>query len=303
MARLRSVRTRGQGFTLIELLVVIAIIAVLIGLLLPAVQKVREAANRSKCTNNLKQIGLALQSYHDALGSFPSGPPLGGTTSISWQAQILPQIEQDNVARTMNPAIGAYSSGVNRNAGAIRIPTFLCPSYEVEHSSSSIDNVGGQLAFTTHYVGNAGPKGTNPATGMAYGVNGIGSSQGGLAYEGILPYHAAFSSSTPNPTVGVTIPAIKDGTSNTLMAFECAWVRGAAWNNDSTGSKNVTNAPRTVKYNGGGNYNDISAGSNHTGGFNAVMGDGSVRFIQDSIDLNTVLKPMASRAGGEVYKD
>jgi len=310
----QSVPQPRRGFTLIELLVVIAIIAILIGLLLPAVQKVREAASRMKCSNNLKQIGIALHSYHDTTGTFPKGPPLGGTTSIGWQALILPHIEQDNIARSMNPSVGAYVSGPNRNAGAYRIAAFLCPSYGEERSHSTIDNVSGQNAFATHYVGNAGPKGTNPASGGAYGVNGTG--QGGLAYEGILPYHAGGASSAPNPTSGVTITAISDGTSNTLMAFECAWlglekspgslrswVRGAAWDSDSTGSKNVANAPRTVKYNGGGNFNDISAGSNHTGGFNAAMGDGSVRFIRDSIDLNTVLKPMASRAGGEVFRN
>ena len=109
---------------------------------------------------------------------------------------------------------------------------------------------------------------------------------------------------------------ITDGTSNTLMIFEVAWKglelspgslrawpRGCAWANDCTSMKNVTNAMRTVRYNGGGNYNDISMGSNHTGGCNVAFGDGSIRFLRESIDLNRVLKPLASRAGGEVVSD
>ena len=82
-----------------------------------------------------------------------------------------------------------------------------------------------------------------------------------------------------------------------------AWPRGMCWNNDWTSSKNVANAMRTVKYNGGSNYNDISMGSNHASGCNVLLSDGSVRFLRDNIDLNRTLLPLASRAGGEVISD
>jgi len=304
-------RLSSRGFTLIELLVVIAIIAILIGLLLPAVQKVRDAAARMQCSNNLKQLGLALHNYHDANGSFPRCPRLT-VTSLGWNSLVLPFIEQDNIGRLMNPNIGAYSSGVNRNQGANRVKVFLCPSYGEERSHSTIDNAAGANAFTIHYVGNMGPKGTNPATGTAYGT--MPSTQGLMATDGMLPYHPSPTTTHPAQLGAVNLNTVPDGTSNTLMVFEVAWQglelspgsfrawpRGCAWNNDCTAMKNVTNAMRTVRYNGGSNYNDISMGSNHGGGgANIVMGDGSVRFLQQSVDLNRVLKPMASRNGGEV---
>jgi prepilin-type N-terminal cleavage/methylation domain-containing protein len=304
-----------RAFTLVELLVVIAIIGVLIALLLPAVQAAREAGRRTQCANNLKQLALSLHNFHDTNNRFPVCPWTADSTGISWFCHVLPFFEQHALYNQVNFARGGYGGGTpNLALGGNRLPTLLCPSYTIVNSSSTIDQVppANTLAFTTHYVGNAGPKGTNPLTGTAYNVNSPGPSQGGLACDGILPYTASLVTSNPSAPAPVTMGAITDGTSSTLMVFEVAWQglerspgslrawqRGYAWANDTTCSKNVTNAMNTVKYNGGGNYNDISMGSNHPAGCNVALGDASVRLLNKQIDLNRVLLPIASRNGGE----
>ncbi|HSQ54501.1 MAG TPA: DUF1559 domain-containing protein [Gemmata sp.] len=303
-----------RAFTLIELLVVIAIISILIGLLLPAVQKVREAASRMTCSNNIRQLAIGLHHYHDANGAMPAcpSPLLVPTTSVGWTTYVLPFIEQDIVYRSMSPSLSALVAP-NSAAGLVRIKPFLCPSYSSQENSLIAADGG---AFTTHYVGNMGPKGVNPAKLIAYQVN--ASSEGGLACEGMLPFHAQFIPPPGLPPAKLkssTLSDVPDGTSSTLLLFEvawngleispgslAAWQRGCAWGAECTAMKNVTNAMMTVKYNGGGNFNDISMGSNHTGGgTNVAMADGSVRFLRRELDLNTVLLPMASRNGGELY--
>jgi prepilin-type N-terminal cleavage/methylation domain-containing protein/prepilin-type processing-associated H-X9-DG protein len=167
----KRIETRGQGgVTLIELLVVIAIIAVLIALLLPAVQAAREAARRSQCVNNLKQLGIAIQNYHDANGCIPpsgfaGSVPAGGTvTDFSMKARILPFMEQVAIYNSINWGFSSYMNGnagdINITAAAPRIASFLCPSdqnvgsADVQSTPTNYPNCGGLNRYYTQWESN-----------------------------------------------------------------------------------------------------------------------------------------------------
>lgn len=310
--RVRGSELRG-GFTLVELLVVIAIIATLIGLLLPAVQSAREAARRTACQQNVRQLALGVHSYHDARQGFPAHFSPGGAspkTGVSWLCLVLPFIEQSMVFELIDARAQSYNGGPNQQASLTKIPTFYCPSYPEDRSGSNVDAFKGQRAYTAHYLANAGPVGTNPMTRQTYQT--IQSSQGPLACEGVMPLSGKVVTANPLQPSPVRIKDVQDGTSKTIMAFEVAWqgleqdpsslrswVRGICWGNDSTGAKNVRNAMKVVRYNGGSNWNDISMGGNHPAGCTVAMADASVRFLGETVDVNTVLLPLASRAGSE----
>lgn len=304
----RSYRARPRGFTLIELLVVIAIIAILIALLLPAVQKVREAANRTQCQNHLKQLMLGMHNHHDVKQKLPAG---GYTRNqLSWHADVLPFIEQKNLYDLINFSNGTYNGGSGyvgpgKNEVALnRVEVFMCPSTTVEkmltggsHSSVTSEDVGGVTPYTTHYYGIMGPKGTS-VTGSTYNVS-TGGSHGGFAKDGMLPVNRE-----------VRLVEITDGTSNTIGIGEISWydnsgtryrswIRGPAmagttpdW---SAGTKNIQNAINTYDIS---IYNDIAFGSQHSGGSNFAFGDGSVRFVTQSVPMSTY-KALASINGNE----
>lgn len=295
-----------NGFTLIELLVVIAIIAILIGLLLPAVQKVREAASRARCANNIKQLCLALHNYHDSNRKLPMGAEI--SNELSWRVHTLPFVEFEALYKKFSFSAGAWNGPPNREGpnklvhALNKIPTFNCPSVpEILASNGSSTLQDGRKTYTSDYHGVCGPKGTNPVTSAAYLVdNTPNAGQGGFAIQGVLGKNSV-----------VKFTDISDGLSNTLMMGEVAvlwngkylesdgadWVRGMGNTNGIASCRNIANGINTP-YNGV--YNDISFGSLHTGGATFGLCDGSVRFLQASIDMVTY-KSLASRNGGESY--
>lgn len=316
-------KSTQSGFTLVELLVVIAIIGILIGMLLPAVQSVREAARRTDCANKMRQLGLALMNYESSFQEFPPHRHFPGAPGISWQLQVLPFVENQAISDMSEINEPAYAWGLgstttNERLGLFNLDLLHCPSYPAELRSSSLnaDGVDGERAFNTHYIGNAGPIGINPNTQepyLTYGALGI---QGGLAIEGMLPISAfdSVEDETNMDLPSVQMADIRDGTSNTFMVMEfCwtgleqgvgsfrSWVRGCTNGDDTTDVKNIKNAMSTVAYNGTSaqNFNNASIGSDHPDGCNITFADGSVRFIRESIDLNGVMLPLASRSGGE----
>jgi len=306
------------GFTLIELLVVIAIIAVLIALLLPAVQQAREAARRTQCKNNMKQLGLALHNYHDTMNCFPPGGFHIGLRA-SWLVMILPYIDQANLYHSINFNAGSSSPSANdypklQPTALTRIPGYLCPSSREERSPAESatppGGTGTQPCYTTHYYGVMGPGlgVTNPATNSLYLVeNGTGSSGlGGFGVQGLLG---------TSLMTGVNSSAVKrirdatDGTSNTFIAGELsydgqkancyrAWTRGNGGSNAMGSAKNIVNGINVAGYNGSSNFNSVSFGSFHTGGTNFLMADGAVKFVSENIDMG-IYCATSSANGGE----
>jgi prepilin-type N-terminal cleavage/methylation domain-containing protein len=294
---------KRSAFTLIELLVVIAIIAILIGLLVPAVQKVRAAAARIQCSNNLHQIALATHAYHDAQGAFPVnsypgpwGPGGPDTKAWSWLARLLPFVEQDNLYRQAN--IPNNTLRQSSAQIATQVKTFLCPADPSSGNGPRTDaaDLSGLAVGQTNYKGVSG---ANWDWGEARWHNmGTNGSPDGLVHGDGMFYR--YDWVNPRRMASVT-----DGTSNTFMVGEdlpdrnqwCSW----PYANNAVGTCAI--APNARRLNGKdydrGDWGDVYAfRSRHTGGLNFACVDGSVHFVSDSIDLS-VYRALATIQGGE----
>lgn len=280
-----------RGFTLIELLVVIAIIAILIGLLLPAVQKVREAASRIRCQNNLKQMGLGLHNYHDVNRAFPAGveytaPNQGFYAGLGWSAKILPFIEQSALFNNYDLKESWQAYGPNNiKQGEVKLPLYICPS-----------DIGPE-DFKT---------GTNPWTGQPFqwaktNYAGVGDSMRAWEWDQQTPTSNGNGMLMNWKRIGIT--SVSDGTSNTIMVGEVTGFGDWAWpwvHFNITSTKYPICSPQTPP--GGPNpivSSEAGFSSYHSGGANFLAVDGSVHFLHKSLSLDT-LRALATRNGGEV---
>jgi prepilin-type N-terminal cleavage/methylation domain-containing protein/prepilin-type processing-associated H-X9-DG protein len=302
-------RTR-TAFTLIELLVVIAIIGILIGLLVPAVQKVREASNRMACANNMKQIVLASHCFHDTYSYFPTNSQNEGAwnwsfqknaKSWSWLARLLPYLEQQNLLTQLN--VDQDTLGQHTALLTIGLNVFYCPSDDARDRNPSDDRANlGKLS---------GDPWTYAATSNYKGVTGDCWCYGNYANQcsntcnGLNTGNGIFASRDDIPTNKVDIASVTDGTSNTFLIGEdipalnahCTW----PYANGSLGTCAIP-PNHNVPYGGSNIYlgwpDLYSFRSRHPGGLQFGFADGSVRFISDTIPL-TVYRALASRNGGE----
>jgi prepilin-type N-terminal cleavage/methylation domain-containing protein/prepilin-type processing-associated H-X9-DG protein len=331
-------RTRRSGFTLIELLVVIAIIAVLIGLLLPAVQKVRESAASAQCKNNLKQIALANMTFEEVNKSFVPGVGKNGCCWGTWMIPILPFMEQNNLYKVyvnfggLDYSGPRYSAGVNATVSRTRLSSFTCPS----------DTPGSYGSNTKHnYVLNAGntsfyqvsipigctgaPPGCVQFGGAPfnwYSNDSVNLAAGG---DSTQPYNGPAPPGGPDAAAGrmgqpVRITDIKDGTSSTMMASETiqgqgndlrgfTWWGGAAgftaWNGPNTSAQDVLTGgictagnPPCTTTSTNTAPRMVAARSQHSNGVNVSMCDGSVTFISNTIDIN-IWRALSTSKGQE----
>lgn len=333
----RSKLHKLLGFTLIELLVVIAIIAILIALLLPAVQQAREAARRTQCRNNLKQIGLAMHNYHDIYNQFAlhiwnspwSNPPETGGfddwtngSRGSWMVRILPQIDQAPLFNSFNFA--AQGPGValewQTNAAGVRLSSTIIPAYMCPTDGAPVRNRDDPSWGKSSYAISAGNSNMN--TQPDCGRNNLGNTFSlGRSHHADGDRAMWGSGIALRGPWSASIKDLRDGTSNTIMVGEslpeCTDHQWTGWthfnNNWATTTAPINwpvhcqNRPRvTETIPGCHDWNDhgYSQGfkSDHTGGAHVVLADGSVKFLSTNIDWMT-LQRLGERADGQPVGD
>jgi prepilin-type N-terminal cleavage/methylation domain-containing protein len=298
---------RRLGFTLVELLVVIAIIGVLVALLLPAVQAAREAARRMSCSNNLKQLSLALHNYEDTHKTLP---PSGiDSNQMSWVVLLLPYFEQKALYDQFNFNKGAWNA-LNRITivQGVRLKAILCPDLTTKADSYSLhpSTPDESTVSALHYYAVLGPNGPTAAgASQPYLVMGTDQGFGLCAIQGAFG-QASFNGTNVIPTNN-PLRTFTDGTSNTLLLGEMAWPKYPYWRPwtrgyypDSRGTlliagKNVKNPINSRIYDF---WNDGSFGSLHPNGCMFSRADGSIHFIAQNINMLTY-RSLASRDGGE----
>lgn len=291
-------RAVPRGFTLIELLVVIAIIAILVALILPAVQNAREAARRSQCTNNLKQIGIALHNYHETNNCFPQGwigvtanqPDVNGLNGWGWASKLLHRMEQQTLYHEIKFNVGV-TNPLNAPVLTRALPMFRCPSDTSSETWVLKDDMGNPVATlpTANYVGNFGSGGLDDCETAPLGTNCKG--------DGVMMHNVA-----------IRLQDITDGTSSTLMIGEhktradldwhSTWVGVAAGGEEPY--QRILGVTDHVPNSPANHIDDFS--SHHATGSYFVMGDGRVRLITSNIDED-VFKKLATRAGREPVAD
>jgi prepilin-type N-terminal cleavage/methylation domain-containing protein len=291
-----------RGFTLIELLVVIAIIAILIALLLPAVQQAREAARRSQCKNNLKQLGLALHNYHEQAGTMPSGwigvdpatrrPDVEGLNGFGWGTMILPSLDQAPLYNTFNFFVG-INDPLNLTPRTANMTLYRCPSDTGPQRWTILDESDGTTPLAELSLGNyVGSYGTGelhdcegqPSPFVCHG-------------NGVFAHNSK-----------IRFADMTDGVSTTILVGERRTDVTQGWHSTWTGviaggeeaavrilgvSDHTPNHPDN-------HFDDFS--SHHVGGAHFLLGDGAVRFIGQNIDLG-VYQHLATRAGGDFVSD